>query len=465
MTRDRESDSRRIAVVGIAVLLAVGFMGTTPSGVLAEPPRYSFTPIILLNSAVPGGGSFTSDFEPSGINNRGGVAFTADLTTGVEGVFVARRGQVSQILRGGDPAPGGGTFGSVELGRLGLNDGGDVAVPFTLEPVTVPLGLNSGLYRFSHASQTLSAAVVPGVTPAPGGGTFAGVFFNTSINNSGDIVFSGIATGVDIDPTSAPGFMGMGLSLVLADKHGNLVSVARPGDSAPKGGTFDAASNGWINDGGDIAFGAHLAGEECVDIGSPFACGESVYLRKAATGVIESIAHQGDPAPGGGTYRLAFGPVLNSQGDIVFIGDLTPPPANGVTLGVFLVSKGLTTAVARPGDPMPGGGNMVSAGNQDATYGINNVGDVSFAAKLDTDSNGDGIADTGVYVSSRGSVHLVARTGTFIPSLGTIAYLGLAPFCSTPCVTGGVINNRGQVLFFATLSDGTGVLLLATPGS
>src|SRR5262245_52163491 len=93
--------------------------------------------------------------------------------------------------------------------------------------------------------------------------------------------------------------MGLGTGLFLADKHGAISSVVRPGDPAPGGGTFDAGIDGWINEGGDIAFGGHVAGEECVDIGSPLVCGESVYLKDAATGVLESIAHQGDPAPGG----------------------------------------------------------------------------------------------------------------------------------------------------------------------
>jgi hypothetical protein len=188
-----------------------------------------------------------------------------------------------------------------------------------------------------------------------------------------------------------------------------------------------------------------------------------VYLKDAATGIIQSIAHQGDPVPGGGVFRLAFGPVLNSRGDVVFIGDLTPAPDVGNALGVFLFSKGTTIAVARPGNAIPGGGTLVTAGFFDATYDLNQRGDVSFAVKLDTDVNADGIADNGVYIFSKGSVRLVARTGTVVPGLGTIAYLGLAPFVPTPVGTGGIINERGQVLLFATLSDGRGVLLVATP--
>jgi hypothetical protein len=222
------------------------------------------------------------------------------------------------------------------------------------------------------------------------------------------------------------------------------------------------AMNGSINNGGDVAFGGHVAGDECIDIGFSN-CGESVYLKDAATGIIHSIAHQGDPAPGGGVFRLAFGPVVNSRNDIVFIGDLTPAPNTGDALGVFLFSKDTIIAVARPGDAIPGGGTLVTAGNTDATYDLNQRGDVSFAATLSTDDNADGIADTGLYVFSKGSVRLVARTGTVVPGVGTIAYLGLAPFSLSPAGTGGLINDRAQVLMFATLSDGRGVLLVATP--
>jgi len=56
---------------------------------------------------------------------------------------------------------------------------------------------------------------------------------------------------------------------------------------------------------------------------------------------------------------------VNSRGDIVFIGDLTPAPDTGDALGVFLFSKDTILAVARPGDTMPGGGTFVRAGFQD----------------------------------------------------------------------------------------------------
>src|SRR5262249_12050343 len=90
-------------------------------------------------------------------------------------------------------------------------------------------------------------------------------------------------------------------------------------------------------------------------------CGGSVY-KKTATGAIPSIAHQGQPAPGGGTYTTAFGAVLNNAGDVVFIGDFSPDPHIGTgPTAIFLNSGGTTSAMARPGDPLPGGGHFVTS--------------------------------------------------------------------------------------------------------
>jgi hypothetical protein len=53
-------------------------------------------------------------------------------------------------------------------------------------------------------------------------------------------------------------------------------------------------------------------------------------------------------------------------------------------------------------------------------------------------------------------LHVVARTGTMIPGIGRIASV-------TGLVNGGTLNDNGQVFFWVTLTDGSGVLLLATP--
>jgi hypothetical protein len=390
---------------------------------------FAFTPLAFLGDPAPGGGTFINDFELSGLTDRGEISFGADLSVGGappppgtnEGIFVARGGQISQIARFGQAAPGGGTFGPFFLGTTPINAAGEVAFVFQLNPVTPAFGTDAGLYRFSPTTNAVTPVVVPGSTPIPAGGVFAGVFFSPSLNNGGDIAFTGLV------PT------GFGLGVFRADRQANISNVASPGDPAP-GGTFDFAAEGSINDGGDVAFHAHLAGEPGF---------LSVYVKKAATGQIESIAHQGEAAPGGGTYRQAFGPVINSRGQVTFIGQLSP-----TTSGVFLHSDGGTVPIARPGNPMPGGGNLVRAFGSS----VNATGEVAFLARLTT-------GNFGLYVSSLGVLRLVAGTGTVIPGAGAIVAGSFIP--------GGAINERGELPFAATVQNSSGqvrvVLVLATP--
>src|SRR2546427_117267 len=69
---------------------------------------------------------------------------------------------------------------------------GDSAFAFPLRAFSFPVGVISGLYRYAHDSRTVTAAVAPNCTAARAGGTFAGVFFGTALNNAGDLLFSGI---------------------------------------------------------------------------------------------------------------------------------------------------------------------------------------------------------------------------------------------------------------------------------
>jgi hypothetical protein len=166
---------------------------------------------------------------------------------------------------------------------------------------------------------------------------------------------------------------------------------------------------------------------------------------------------------------------MNDAGDIVFIGDLTtkanPTPGDlGHNSGVFLYSSGAIAAVAHPGDPMPGGGKFLTAGCCDSTYHLNEAGTVSFSGALDTTHviAGQAYYDNGSYVSSTsGPVKLVARTGTVTP-FGTILHLTQSGTLSSDPPTllgnaGGIINARGQIVFSATMDDGSVHLVVATP--
>jgi hypothetical protein len=253
------------------------------------------------------------------------------------------------------------------------------------------------------------------------------------------------------------------MGVFASDSHGQIRTVAVPGDPAPGGGVFDFADFPSINDAGDVAFGAHVRGEECltgVSQTRSIHCDESLYLRRAS-GEILSIVHQGDLAPGGGTFRSILAPVINNRGEILFIGDLTPPPGRRRDLGVFLYTYtgGQVVPIALPGQELPGGGQLVTSAFQPGNWDLNNLGEVAFSAMLDTDTLGFGTNDTGLYVWSDGTLQVIARTGMEFPDLGTVLRLGPPeiPFPSS----GALINARGDIVFNATFIGTDGEFVTA----
>jgi len=428
-----------------------------------------------------------NDFEPGAINNLGDVAFGSDLTEGIsghfvgEGVFLRSGGQTLALGRAGDPAPSPdtATLGPFFYGELSVNDVGDVPFVFQREPATfvdgsLLFGDNAGLYFFDSNTGAVTPRLLPGVS-APGGGSFHGFSFRAAINIGGDIVFAGITTPETLGPGFAlNGGQGLGQGIYLMNSAGSVSKVVRPGDPAPGRKTFDFAQIPWINAGGAVVFGAHVTEEPCIQFvasnipGTQLFCADSVYARDAGPGQIRSIAHIGDPAPGGGTFQYAYAAKVNNSGQIVFLGALAAHPKGTGHLpldsnsGVFLHSGDKNIALVRPGDALPGGGRLATAGFFTIDVWINNAGVVSFSAQLDTSTGG--VPDTGLYTWSSGTLTLVARSGTVIPGVGTIQALQPPVAVGAPYpVSGAAINDRGQIVFQATLTAGRGVILLATP--
>jgi len=246
----------------------------------------------------------------------------------------------------------------------------------------------------------------------------------------------------------------LAFGIYQANVFGEISTIVEPGSPAPGGSTFDYAQVPFNNNVGDIAFDGHVYGEACRDAqtqpGRIF-CDESVYLRRALTGAIVSIAHQDQPSPVfNQTYNFAFGPVLNDFGDLVFIGNLSATGNNAV----FLYAHGITITIAKPGDPMPGGGHFKQAGGFPHTAYLNNNGEITFIATLD-----DG--GQGLYVWKNGSLILVAKTGTTVGSGEVIK--NLDDFGVGAASTQIAINDHGQIVFAANLTTGSSAVLVATP--
>jgi hypothetical protein len=444
----------------------------TSGTALADAPAhgYTLTPIAFLGDPAPGGGKFTNDFEPTALNRKGDLAFTADLAeiNGIsnEGVWLASGGTIIPIVRYGQPAPGGGTFGAGELGTLGLDEAGDLALAFSLKPFpSSPFGRGDGVYRWSRTTQTLTPILVPRVTPAPGGGTFAGTYFNVALNNQGEVAFCGLTATDKGIHVAGEAYVGYGEGVYVADTQGKITAVVSPGDAAPGGSTFDYAGVfgtyvHYLNEAGDVAFAGHRVGDPVGQQALPQAsfirADPNVYVKHAASGQIEPIASVGDPLPDGGTWVYGAPLGLNNAGEVLFY-NFPNPDMNDAPIVLYLRSGGQTVRVAGPGDAMPGGGQVTQIG----MGSLNNQGDIAFNTALDTQ-------DEGVYLYSKGKLSLIAKTGTAIPGAGTLlnveqgnsvvggTYVGApAPYT--------LLSDAGQVAFPATLADGQIGLLLATP--
>ncbi|MEA2703715.1 MAG: hypothetical protein QOD63_1660 [Actinomycetota bacterium] len=415
--------------------------------------------VARLGQPAPGGSTYENVFEPYDLNDHSDGLFAADVGSGGQAVFVGDKGSAVDVARSGEPAPGGGVFGfGVEAGS-GIDKDGNAAFSYFLDPFELPFGRNAGVYRSGGASRGgpggTRAIVVPGQTPSPTGGVFVGAGENTSTNDRGAVAFAGMVE----TPSGIPGGDGLGLGIFLGRPDGSIAPLVVPGDPAPGGSTFDYAALPSVNAAGDVAFTGHVAGTPC-ESGAPqstiIGCDRELFLRHAGTGQVVRLVPRGAGAPGGGTFLDVLHPVLGGNGDMLFLGVVGTD--RGFYLGVFVVRNGRVEPIAREGDAMPGGGRFSTAGFQPGNADINDRGDAAFSATLDTDDNGDGLPDQGLYQWTAGKLTVVVRTGVVLPSGQVIALQPLAALGSYYPLSGAAINHSRHLLWQVTVVDAGGSL-------
>ena len=296
--------------------------------------------IVRPGDPAPGGGVFTSVGDVSS-SQSGQVAFAAGLSTGGGGVFLSSGGTIHKIVRPGDPTPGGGAFLSASSPTV--NTSGQVAFVGSLSSPPP-----SGIFLFSKEG---IIKVVRQGDPAPGGGTFVNVNFPT-LNARGQVAFLAIVGG--------------GRSGYFLFSDGVISPIARAEDPVPGGGTitFPFLPPLSLNAAGQAAFMADLS------TGDPELEIDDVGVFLVSSGTISRIARRGDPAPGGETFNGAFSPSVDDKGQVAFQGSVLPPGRSGI----FLFSEGAITAVVRSGDPAPGGGDFSGLGSPK----LNGQGQVAF---------------------------------------------------------------------------------------
>jgi hypothetical protein len=205
--------------------------------------------------------------------------------------------------------------------------------------------------------------------------------------------------------------------------------VARTGDAAPGGGTFDRFGQDTlpviapVNAKGEVAFFARL---------SRSASDEGIFLQRG--GRIMTVAREGDRVPGVG--RLSgFGkhptPALSDTGMVVFAAAV----AGGRAVeGIFSWSAGRLRAVATTGSPAPGMPSSVLAGLDSPA--VNARGDVAFLATVRRGRE----SSEAILATTGGVLRKVVAQGDPAPAGGAFAAFGPP-----------AINASGRVAFAAVV--------------
>ncbi|HEX3602015.1 MAG TPA: choice-of-anchor tandem repeat NxxGxxAF-containing protein, partial [Lacipirellulaceae bacterium] len=157
------------------------------------------------------------------------------------------------------------------------------------------------------------------------------------------------------------------------------------------------------------------------------------------------VALSGVPSPAGGNYTGFGTPVLNAAGEVAFYATLSTSSATGIFAG----NVGSLQTVALRTSAAPGGGTYTTL---NSPFAMNSLGQVAFDA---TTSGG-----AGIFAGAPGSVQSVARIGAVAP--GGSTYRTFNGFRSP------VLNDAGQVAFYADLGDGTSTnngVFVGAPGA
>ena len=210
---------------------------------------------------------------------------------------------------------------------------------------------------------TISGSVFQG-SPAPGGGTFSTIG-SATVSANGAIAFVADISG---------GTASQGVFLVY---KGAFTATLLQGSAVPGGGTFSAFDSVSLNDNGVIAFVADVTGGTA---------SQGIFVINK--GAVTTVALQGSPVPGGGTFSTFESAALNNNGAIAFVADISGGTASQ---GLFLVNKGTATGVALQGSPAPGGGTFAAF----ESASLNNNGAIAFVADIS-----GGSANQGIFFSS-----------------------------------------------------------------
>jgi hypothetical protein len=335
------------------------------------------------------------------------------------------------VVRNGDSSPEGGTF--TELRPRGLDAGGTAFFtgtsintpgrPFNVDGVygTRPAGLQT-IFREGQSVAGGSGIITNAFAYSTGGPNDMGKFLVEAEQSGGGSAGEAI-------------YLGSG---------GPLELVAERGQAAPRtAGTFTTFVTGQLNDEGDAVFRAP------VRVGNNAFADNAIFLFSGGT--LTNLVKLNDDLPGPGGVANLGEPVLNDEGHVAFTATLG---GSGVGFdnnsGLYVTSAGSAILeVAREGEPAPLAGNVTYGQPRLVARGLNDGGQIAFAAPLQSPVGPS--LDSGLFVGGGGAAaQLVARFGDAAPdSNGTFNEFDFFDTLAS-------MTDTGQVLFNASFSGTTG---------
>lgn len=398
-------------------------------------------------SGVPDGVVYSDLSAAIGFNHLGQAAFQGTLIgpgitdTNDTGVWSEGNGGLHLVLREDDPVPN--SPAGVTFGRPfppAFNDPGQTAWQGrTLEPDGSPL--NTGVW--SEGTGTLAPVAelglqVPGMDP--------GVVFNqfgarNLIDNTGQTALAATVVGPGVDDTNN--------RVLWRGAGGSGVVLTRKGENAPgteAGVNFSDFHNPHIKGAGHLAVQAILTGPG-VD-----STNDTGLWTADATGNINLVARIGSLAPGTdpGVRFDVFGPSfqLNDIGRLALQAELQGAGVDSTNnTALWAQDAGGLNLLAREGTQAPGLDPGIKLGDISTGISFNNAGAVGFHSLI-IGPGVDATNDSTLWVADADTLTLIARTGDPAPDTnpGTVFDSLIAP----------TVNNAGQLAFSGTLS-GAGI--------
>ncbi len=233
--------------------------------------------------------------------------------------------------------------------------------------------------------------------------------------------------------------------------------VARTGDAVPGGGTFGTFFFGRpaVNEAGVIVFNGVFADNQT----------EGIFIESQEV-LQPPVVRAGEAAPGGGTYAFFGSLGLDDQGTIAFYGGFDEVSSCNDLLsfcgGAFLApAGGQPVALARAGDPVPGGCSVSGVTFLDFGFdsvSLNNQGEVGFTADFVNPGflNSEGFQCLGglLVATAQTPPQPVVQEGDAVPSGGRFSKF------TDPSTD---INDTGEVAFSVSgsITNPLGIFLAA----